>query len=957
MKSRLLFFFIFLFAQFSFSQIITTAPAYPTENDSIVVYFDATQNGASELLNYTGTVYAHTGVYTNKNSSTWHYVIGTWGNNSTQPSLQRLGTNLYKLTIGYPREFYSITDTSEHITTLNFVFRSSDGTKQTRPDIIYNLYEKGSYSLVLNQPSVTNEYNDPSRSPFFVNQTDTVNIIAKAAALGTTSSSITLFVNGVQKSQVSGDSLNYNFIAANYSTGLNQVIIVGHDVTTLTDTLKFAIMINPPVVNSPLPAGNELGINFKTDPTQVTLALFAPHKSFVYLIGDFNNWEVNTAYLMNRDSVTADSVIWWVTLNGLTAGQEYAFQYFVDGQIRIADPFTHKVLDPYYDQYISSTVYPNLKSYPTGKTSEIVSTFQTAVPAYNWQVTNFTKPDKDKLVIYELLVRDFVDTHWYKTIEDTLSYLKNLGINAIEFMPVMEFEGNDSWGYNPDFQMALDKYYGTPGTFKSLIDKAHSMGIAVILDVVLNHTMGQSPFARLYWDSQNNRPAANNPWLNPIPKHDFNVGNDFNHESNQTKYFVDRVTSYWIQNYHIDGYRFDLSKGFTQKNTLGDVAAWGQYDQSRIDILERMANKIWQIDSTSILILEHFAADTEEAVLSNFGFLSWGNMNDNYNQATMGWATPSPKGNTWDLSNAYYLNRGWPKPSLVTYMESHDEERLMYKNEQYGNSSGSYDIQDFRVGLNRMKEASTFFFLIPGPKMIWQFGELGYDYSIDYNGRLGDKPIRWDYYTNPARIHLYKTMKALIYLKENYPTFSDTATMNVTGPIKRIMFADATMKVNIIGNFDVDSAKVPGNFAQTGGWYDYFTGNFISVASTSDSIKLAPGEFHIFTTKQLPTPEAGILNPIELNNNNLVKTYKLSQNYPNPFNPSTNIRYQIPSAGRVTLKIYDILGRGVKTLVNEYQTSGSYEKSFNAVNLASGIYFYQIRVNNFVATKKMILIK
>ena len=94
-----------------------------------------------------------------------------------------------------------------------------------------------------------------------------------------------------------------------------------------------------------------------------------------------------------------------------------------------------------------------------------------------------------------------------------------------------------------------------------------------------------------------------------------------------------------------------------------------------------------------------------------------------------------------------------------------------------------------------------------------------------------------------------------------------------------------------------------------------------------------------------------------LNNNNLVKTYKLSQIYPNPFNPSTNIRYQIPSAGRVTLKIYDILGRGVKTLVNEYQTSGSYEKSFNAVNLASGIYFYQIRVNNFVATKKMILIK
>ncbi len=952
MKSRLLFFFIVLFAQSSFSQIITTTPQYPTEEDSIVVYFDATQSGASELLNYTGTVYAHTGVYTNKNSSSWQHVIGTWGNNNTQPSLQRLEANLYKLTIGYPRDFYNITDTSEHITTLNFVFREASGNPipQTRPDIIYNLYEKGGYSLVLDQPSITNQYNNPSRSPFFAKQTDTVNIIAKAAALGTTSSSITLFVNGTQKSQVSGDSLNYNFIAASYSTGLNQVVIVGHDVTTLTDTLKFAIMINPPVVNSPLPAGNELGINYKSD-TQVTLALFAPHKSFVFVIGDFNNWEVNSDYLMNRDSVSADSVIWWVTLNGLTAGQEYAFQYFVDGQIRIADPFTHKILDPDNDQYINTSpagniVYPNLKEYPSGKTSEIVSTFQSAIPSYNWQVTNFTKPVKDKLVIYELLVRDFVSTHWYKTIEDTLSYLKTLGINAIEFMPVMEFEGNDSWGYNPSFHLALDKYYGTPDAFKSLIDKAHSMGIAVILDVVLNHVYGSNPLVRLYWDSQNNRPAADNPWFNVTsPNPSYSYGFDFNHENPQTQYYVDRVSSYWINEFHIDGYRFDFAKGFT--NTPGEGTP---YDTSRIAVMQRIANKIWAIDSTSILILENFVDNSEEQVESNFGFLSWGNMNYNYNQATMGYTGS-------DLSGGYFLNRSWPKPSLVTYMESHDEERLMYKNEQYGNSSGDYDIKDFRVGLNRVKEASVFFFLTPGPKMIWQFGELGYDYSIDYNTRLGDKPIRWDYYNNPARINLYKTMKAIIYLKENYPTFSDTATMDVSGYIKRVTFADTAMKVNIIGNFDVDSATVASNFAETGNWYDYFSGDIISVTSTSQSITLAPGEFHIFTTKQLPKPEADILLDINSNNNTVVRDYKLSQNYPNPFNPSTIIKYQIPASGKVTLKIYDILGREVKTLVDEYQQSGTYEKSFNAANLASGIYFYQIRTNNFVATKKMVLIK
>jgi 1,4-alpha-glucan branching enzyme len=950
MKSKL-FFFIIIIAGFTSAQIVTSTPTYPTENDSIVIYFDASQSGASELLNYTGTVYAHTGVYTNKNSSSWQYVIGTWPVNSTQPALQRLGTNLYKLTIGHPRQFYSITDTSVHITTLNFVFRSSDGTKQTRPDIIYNLYTAGTYSLVLISPSVSNDYNDPARSPLFVNSTQTVNIIAKAAALGTTNLNITLFVNGTQKTQVSGDSLNYNLQASGLPTGINQVVIVGHDVTNLVDTLKFDIMINPAITNSTKPAGTELGINYySNDQSKVTLELFAPHKSFVYLIGDFNNWEVNSNYLMNRDSVTADSVVWWINLT-VSPDTEYAFQYIVDGQIRIADPFSTKILDGNNDQYINSSpagnvVYPNLKTYPTGKTSEIVSTLQTAVPAYNWQVTNFTKPDKNNLVIYELLVRDFVSTHWYKTIEDTLNYLKNLGINAIEFMPVMEFEGNDSWGYNPSFHMALDKYYGTADAFKSLIDKAHSMGIAVILDIVLNHAYGSNPMVRLYWDSQYNRPAANNPWFNVTsPNPNYSYGYDFNHESLQTKYYVDRVTSYWIKEFHIDGYRFDFAKGFT--NTPGEGTP---YDSSRIAIMQRIANKIWSVDPTSILILENFVDNSEEIVESNFGFLSWGNMNYNYNQATMGFAGS-------DLSAGYYFNRGWPKPSLVTYMESHDEERLMYKNEQYGNSSGDYNIQDFRVGLNRVKEASAFFFLIPGPKLIWQFGELGYDYSINYNGRVGDKPIRWDYYSIPARLNLYKTMKAIIYLKENYTTFDSITTMDVTGAIKRITFADAFMKVNVLGSFDVVSNTVQGNFAQTGTWYDYFTGSPINVTSTSQSITLAPGEFHIYTTVQLPAPEADILNAISLNHNAAVNEYKLSQNYPNPFNPSTIIKYQIPAAGNVTLKIYDILGREVKTLVNKYQQSGTYEITFNAANLSSGIYFYQIRANNFVSTKKMILIK
>lgn len=89
----------------------------------------------------------------------------------------------------------------------------------------------------------------------------------------------------------------------------------------------------------------------------------------------------------------------------------------------------------------------------------------------------------------------------------------------------------------------------------------------------------------------------------------------------------------------------------------------------------------------------------------------------------------------------------------------------------------------------------------------------------------------------------------------------------------------------------------------------------------------------------------------------LVKEYSLVQNYPNPFNPSTIIKYQIPKAGNVKLVIYDILGREITTLVNEFQNDGRYEVKFDASNLSSGIYIYRLEANDFVDSKKMMLVK
>lgn len=724
-----------------------------------------------------------------------------------------------------------------------------------------------------------------------------------------------------------------------------------------TNGIMVNYVINPPIVNEKVPVGIVNGINYDSDPTKVTLCLYAPYKKFVYVIGDFNDWTVQGNYFMKRDSLDANTVRWWITLYGLVPAKEYAFQYLIDDHLVIADPFADKVLHP-DDSYIPAITYPNLKAYPTNRTSEYVSVFQTAQTPYQWQTINYVRPKSTGLVAYELLLRDFVARHDYQTLTDSLPYLKRLGINAIQLMPIMEFEGNESWGYNPAFFFAPDKYYGTKNDLKKLVDKAHENGIAIILDIALNHNFGQSPLVRLYWDVSLNRPAANSPWFNQAPKHAYNVGLDFNHESQATKDLVDRVLKYWQTEFKVDGFRFDLSKGFTQKQTCDDnggncnVGAWGAYDQSRIDLLKRMAVEARKTDSTTFLILEHFADNSEEKVLSDNGFMLWGNMNFNYNEATMGWISTS------NFSGVSYKQRGWNAPNLVGYMESHDEERLMYKNIMYGNVSGTYSIKDLATGINRMKLAAAFFFTVPGPKMVWQFGERGYDVSINDPSRLANKPPRWDYMSDARRLNLYKVYSSLIKLKENSEAFeSGNFTMDVAGAIKKISILDPSMDVSIVGNFDVSYQSVQMNFSKPGRWYRYFENDSLEVSDVNQNVALAPGEFFIYTTIKLPDQEKGITTDVEEFEDQIVYSFALEQNYPNPFNPTTSIQYSLNNSQYVSLKIYDVLGNELATLVNEVQSAGAYKIGFDATTFSSGVYFYQLRQNNSVITKKMTLVK
>jgi hypothetical protein len=625
-------------------------------------------------------------------------------------------------------------------------------------------------------------------------------------------------------------------------------------------------------------------------------------------------------------NVTPAGDRYWIGIGGLEPGQEYIFQYFVDGSLKIADPYADKVSDP-NDQYIPSATYPGLIPYPSGKTTGIAAVLQTAQTPYPWDTSTFIPPQKTDLVIYELLLRDFLASHDYSALEDTLDYLKRLGINAIELMPVMEFEGNESWGYNPDFMFAPDKYYGTKDALKHFIETAHSKGIAVILDIVLNHQFGQSPLVRLYWDAANNRPAANSPWFNVIPKHPYNVGYDFNHDSPDTKAFCKRVLNYWITEYHVDGFRFDLSKGFTQVNSYPDnVGLWGQYDGNRVSILNGYLISMRSVKPDIILILEHFAENTEEEDLSNDGMLLWGNMNYNYAEAAMGYNSGGGSNFSW----VSYKERGWFYPHLVGYMESHDEERQMYKCVTWGNSTAWYSTKDTNTALQRIGMNASFFFTVPGPKMIWEFGELGYDYSIEYGGgRLAPKPPRWDYQDEWRRGYLNNIFTSLIGLKKNEEVFkTNDFSMDVSGALKRIRLNHPSMNMVVIGNFDVtEGAMVPG-FQNTGTWYDYFSGDSLLVDDLAEMVALSPGEYHIYSSKRLQKPVfTGTGDPSGLFPGNGRAVV-----FPNP---SAGI-LQVRTDGMVSgLELYSITGRMVVK-------PGSVSM-IDMSELPSGFYFLLIR--------------
>ena len=403
----------------------------------------------------------------------------------------------------------------------------------------------------------------------------------------------------------------------------------------------------------------------------------------------------------------------------------------------------------------------------------------------------------------------------------------------------------------------------------------------------------------------------------------------------------------------MDGFRFDLSKGLTQTNSGDNVGKWSSYDASRIAILKDYYNTVHSTNPNAVMILEHFADGSEEKELAQAGMQLWRNCNHAYSSVM--------SGNKEDLSAAY---SNQPFGGFVSYMESHDEQRICYGkavsvesvswgicgtitdwgespdialekdggfyssksvefgaddmfkirgnstwddaynygastkgyvlplNTEYsltlGSSSqdmavpaaGSYDIyfspeagkvwlmsegkrpdapetdDVFATAMRKAGCCAAFFLLVPGPKMIWQFGELGYDISGG-NGDTSEKPVMTEeYLSNKSRKDLYDTYCGLLKFRKENPRFFDADASfrwyvsSNDWDYGRFLFSSVDGKnFAVVGNFSSTRKDMTILLPENGEWKDYeaFGSNTYNVTDGKVTFNLKPGEFRLIT--------------------------------------------------------------------------------------------------------------
>jgi 1,4-alpha-glucan branching enzyme len=536
----------------------------------------------------------------------------------------------------------------------------------------------------------------------------------------------------------------------------------------------------------PAPEGTPHGAADRGD-GRVTFALWAPWKQSVHLIGDFNDW--------NRDAdplAVDESGLWWIEKR--LAPGTYGYQFVLDGETVIADPYARRL------RWAEGSPQPH-------------ALIEVGAAPYRWNDGDFHIKPLNELVIYELHVGDFSPDGTFAGVMERLDHLAGLGVDAIELMPIQEFPGDRSWGYNPAYFFAPESSYGTPEDLKRLVDAAHQRGIGVILDMVFNHTTSDSPLNLLYpYDQNPYMGSDSNPWGFP----------DLNHWNDATKRLIHDIQAYWLSEFHIDGFRYDHVEGINWDGESGmSFIAWSAR----------------QAKPHVYLIGEHLVGDTGAVVRATEVDATWhwrfqrvlaaqlregeyqGNQYGDLD-AVLSVITFAPDGYT---DNAQAIN----------YLESHDEERiaLLVRTNPAIDEAGA--VRKSMLG-------AIVLFTAQGVPMLYH----GQEFGAQAPKTTDVSKIPWDNLESDAGQALYRHYAALAYLRHTQGALTgNTFEPLVVDPEKKVLvyhrWNDVGSNVVVAVNFSPTPQMVAIPFPQPGRWHEWLLDYDEEVGEEPKEIEIA----------------------------------------------------------------------------------------------------------------------
>jgi 1,4-alpha-glucan branching enzyme len=538
----------------------------------------------------------------------------------------------------------------------------------------------------------------------------------------------------------------------------------------------------------------------------IEFELFAPYNKEAALIGSFSDWE--------NIPMTKDDRGYFRTKIELEDGEHlYKFRVRSKSWFVEEDEWLD-VVDPY------ATDIDN----PTQNAVVRIKEGQKLVDTYVWQHDDKPLSADCELVIYEMHVGDFSggeDDPYargkYKHVVEKLDYLCELGVNAIELMPVKEYPGDHSWGYNPRHFFATESSYGSTDELKNLIDECHGKGIRVIMDGIYNHSEAEAPLTQIdhdYWYHHEPRDPDNN-W-GP----EFNYEHyDENLETYPARKFVGDAIRFWIEEYHIDGIRFDAARQIANYDFMHWI----------VDEAKQTANM-----KPFITIAEHIPETTS---ITNVD----GPMDSCWHESFYHAIKNHVCGDRFDLEELESVldckRQGFMGAvNVVNYLTNHDHDRLMVE-------LGNREIFD-EAAFKRVKLAVALLMTAVGIPMVWMGEEFG-----EYKAKTPESAkIDWTLLENDLNRGLFDYYKGLIHLrKENHALYTENIDFFWEDPESKVLaytrWNGEGSRVVVVANFSdnyLAGYQVP-HFPENGTWHEW-TGDY-DIESGDDNITIDLPEY------------------------------------------------------------------------------------------------------------------